>query len=139
MKHQLSQATIETSRQLRRDMTDAEAKVWRMLREHFSDWHFRRQVPIGPYFADFVSHRARLVIEIDGGQHCEEVDANRTAASGSQGYRITRFWNHEVHGNLEGVHQIIDRALDHPTQAEIGSPAGEPSFPHPSPSRGGGF
>ena len=139
MKHKLAKATIETSRRLRRDMTDAERKAWRMLREHFNDWHFRRQAPIGPYFADFVSHRARLVIEIDGGQHAKDVDAKRTAAIESRGHRIQRFWNHDVIGNPEGFYSVVVGVLAHPTQAENGSPTGEPGFPHPSSSRGGEF
>ena len=124
MKHSLSAATVATSRRLRREMTDAERIIWRMLREHFKEWHFRRQVPIGPYFADFASHRAKLVIEIDGGQQNESMDAARSKRIESQGYQVIRFWNHDVLGNLEGVYLTLSAAISHPT-------------PGPSPSRGG--
>ena len=107
-------------------MTDAELKIWRMLREHFKDWHFRRQVPIGSFFADFACHRAKLVLEIDGGQHSPERELKRTSALRSHGYRVIRCWNHDVLGNLDGVYTVLSAALGqtHPT-------------PSPSPSRGG--
>jgi very-short-patch-repair endonuclease len=73
-----------------------------LLRENFPHARFRWQVPILHYFADFASHRARLVVEVDGGQHCEEVDAVRTADIEGQGYRVIRFWNHDVLENGEG-------------------------------------
>src|SRR3546814_7259621 len=67
------------SRSLRADMTDAERKVWAMLRSAFPEWRFRRQVPFRPYIADFASHPARLVIEVAGGQPDQAGDAPRTA------------------------------------------------------------
>ena len=98
-------------------MTDAERKLWRMLREHFADWHFRRQVPIRHFIADFASHRAKLVIEVDGGQYETEADAPRSAALEQEGYQVIRFWNNEVLGNPDGVWTAIDAALPdhHPT------------------------
>jgi very-short-patch-repair endonuclease len=86
-------------------MTDAERILWHALREALPEWHWRRQVPLGPYFADFASHGAKLIIEVDGGQHAQAVaaDARRTAFLESQGYRILRFWNHEVLENVAGV------------------------------------
>ena len=92
-------------------MTDAERKLWRILRESFSDWHFRRQVPLRHFIADFASHRARLVIEVDGGQHGAEVDANRSFIIEEEGYRVLRLWNNEVLGNPDGVWSVIDRVL----------------------------
>ena len=91
--------------------------MWRILREVFRDHHFRRQVPIRHFIADFASHRAKLVIEVDGGQHSEEVDATRTKHIENEGYRVIRFWNHEVLGNPDGVWAVIDSALHmrHPT------------------------
>jgi very-short-patch-repair endonuclease len=91
--------------------------MWRLLRENFPRTHFRRQVPIRHYIADFASHRSKLVIEIDGGHHSEEVDAKRTAIIEGEGYRIVRFWNNEVLGNPDGVLTTIARALlaDHPS------------------------
>src|SRR3546814_16379970 len=67
------------SRSLRANMTDAERKVWALLRSAFPKWCFRRQVPFHHYIADFASHRARLVLEIYGGRHGEASDAPRTA------------------------------------------------------------
>ena len=100
-------------------MTDAEKMIWRLLREAFPKCHFRRQVPIRHYIADFASHRARLIIEIDGGQHSPDVDATRTQTIEAEGYRILRFWNHEALGNPEGVYSAIAAALPelhpHPT------------------------
>jgi len=76
---------------------------------------FRRQQPIGPYIVDFVSFERRLVIEIDGGQHNEEIirgrDEERTAWLEERGYRVLRFWNNEVLMNLEGALERIREAL----------------------------
>ena len=81
------------------------------------DYHFRKQVPIRHYIVDFASHPAKLVIEVDGGQHDAGTDAYRTAILEAEGYRVLRFWNNEVLGNPDGVWTIIHRALHerHPT------------------------
>src|ERR1700730_1836791 len=90
-----------------------------------SDWNlkghkFRRQVPIGRYIADFVCHEARLILEIDGGQHdrSSPQEAERNGFLQNQGYRILRFWNNEVLANLDGVHATIAGELGRltPTQ-----------------------
>ena len=107
-------------------MTEAEAALWQILRETFPEARFRRQVPIRHYFADFVSHPAKLVIEVDGGQHEPARDFTRTALIGAEGYRLIRFWNHEVLGNPEGVWTAIRSAL------HAGHP--HPALPH----QGGG-
>jgi very-short-patch-repair endonuclease len=98
-------------------MTDAERRLWRLLRESFREEHFRRQVPIRHFITDFASHRARLVIEVDGGQHNAQLDAARTATIQDEGYRVVRFWNDDVLHNPDGVWQTIERALHerHPT------------------------
>jgi len=98
-------------------MTDAERALWRLLRESFPDEHFRRQVPIRHFIADFATHRARLVIEVDGGQHEAGNDVGRTKIIEAEGYRVLRFWNHEVLGNPDGVWAVTDAALRdrHPT------------------------
>jgi very-short-patch-repair endonuclease len=96
----------EFAKSLRRRMTDAERKLWgalcnRQLGEH----KFRRQVPIGPYVVDFVCFGENLVIEIDGGQHAENIDrdATRTEWLEQEGYRVIRFWNNDVLGNTDGA------------------------------------
>lgn len=82
--------------QLRSSATDAERALWRLLREAFPEARFRRQVPIRQYIADFASHRAKLVIEADGGQHDEDSDAMRTSVLEADGYRVLRFWNNDI-------------------------------------------
>src|SRR5579863_3717009 len=87
------------SRTLRQNMTEAEKAVWAMLRSRQIGGHrFRRQVPLGQYIADFVCHEARLIIEIDGGQHgaSSGAEIERTRFLESEGYRILRFWNNDV-------------------------------------------
>lgn len=100
-------------------MTNAERAMWRLLRVSFKDQHFRRQVPIRHFIADFASHAAKLVIEVDGGQHGLQTDGRRTEIIQDEGYRIIRFWNNEVLGNPDGVWTTIDAALrePHPTPA----------------------
>lgn len=89
-------------------MTDAERRLWYALRNRrFEGWKFRRQVSLGPYVVDFLCHSARLIVEVDGGQHSAEVDARRTAFLASQGYRVIRFWNNEVLVNVDGVLQAL--------------------------------
>src|SRR3546814_16825930 len=97
------------SRSLRANMTDAERKVWALLRSAFPKWCFRRQVPFHQYIADFASHRARLVLEIDGGRPGEASDAPRTAIIEADGYRVLRFWNNEV----LPTHQTVTGHLAH--------------------------
>ena len=115
------------ARAMRAQPTDAERKLWQRLRHDvaLTGSHFRRQVPIGPFIVDFASHRAKLVIELDGGQHDERrvEDARRTRAIESRGYRVLRFWNNDVSGNIDGVLHELQYALS-PT-------------PDPSPQGGG--
>ena len=92
-------------------MTDSERAMWRLLREIAPGARWRSQVPIRHFIADFASHRAKLVVEVDGGQHSEEVDAERTATIEAEGYRVLRFWNNDVLGNPEGCAQILTEAL----------------------------
>ena len=102
------------ARSLRKSTTDAERKLWSVLRRHQIDGHrFRRQHPIGVYVVDFVCLAEKLVIEVDGGQHAESVskDDARTAWLGSRGYRVLRFWNNDVLGNTAGVAEDIRAAL----------------------------
>ena len=101
------------ARRLRRDETDAERAIWRLLRNRqFSNAKFRRQHPIGPCFVDFYCHERRLVIEIDGGQHSPERDQKRTAYLEGRGLTVLRFWNNDVLKNVEGVWEVISSALE---------------------------
>src|SRR5215831_15863836 len=89
----------ERTRALHRDMTEAETKLWRMLRSRQIEGHrFRRQVPLGRYITDFVCHDARLIVELDGGQYdfLSRPEADRSRFLQSEGYRVMHFWNDEV-------------------------------------------
>jgi very-short-patch-repair endonuclease len=119
----LTPETVARARALRREMTDAERCLWRGLRESLPDARFRTQAPLGPYYADFISHRCRLVIELDGSQHSENVeyDAARTHFMIGEGYRVMRFWNNEVLQNLDGVLMAIAAQIPSPLVGEGGA------------------
>ncbi|MEE8563439.1 MAG: endonuclease domain-containing protein [Alphaproteobacteria bacterium] len=105
----------ERARALRARPTDAERKLWEVLRNRQLEGHrIRRQAPIGRYIADFVCFERKLVVEVDGGQHAtdRDRDAARTAWLESQGFRVLRFWNNDVLGNIGGVAQTICKALE---------------------------
>jgi very-short-patch-repair endonuclease len=111
--------TKQNSRRLRREMTDAERRLWQNIRERQMGGHkFRRQHPAGRYVLDFVCLEARLVIEVDGGQHGERVEEDRLRSQWleARGFRVVRFWNHEVLNHLEEVKAVIWRALSLGTQ-----------------------
>jgi len=103
------------ARRMRREPTEAERKLWWHLRHRLpvAGSHFRTQVQIGPYLADFACHRSKLVVEIDGGQHAEATaqDAARTRRLEAEGYRVLRFWNNDVLSNIDGVLTEIHGAL----------------------------
>jgi len=102
------------SRELRLNATEAERKLWAQLSARkVSGIRFNRQFPIGPFICDFVSRTAKLVIEVDGGQHAVDVekDQSRTAYLEAQGYRVIRFWNNDVLDRIEGVVNEIERML----------------------------
>ncbi|HEU5275652.1 MAG TPA: endonuclease domain-containing protein [Xanthobacteraceae bacterium] len=147
----------ETARRLRANATNAEENLWRYLRRSpVLGTHFRRQVPIGPYVADFACMAARLIIEIDGSQHAEgpvaETDKERTRWLESEGYRVIRFWNNDITQNMTGVLEAIHIAIsatlvfDEPLKHERRNrndsgdavhPTPARSARRPSPSRGG--
>jgi very-short-patch-repair endonuclease len=104
------------ARMLRRDMTDAERRLWSALRHRRIAGHkFRRQHPVGPYILDFACVEMRLAIEADGGQHADsERDLHRTAWLEGEGWRVLRFWNNDILGNIEGVAARILEALEIP-------------------------
>src|SRR5881275_1085054 len=102
------------ARQLRRNLTEAEQTLWRHLRlRQLDGCKFRRQQPIGPYIVDFICFETRLIVELDGGQHNSQTtsDAERSAWLKTQGFRVLRFWNHEVLQNIEAVKESIREAL----------------------------
>ena len=121
----LKPETVARARTLRRDMTDAELALWRGLGEALPGARFRSQVPFGPYYADFASHRCRLIIEIDGSQHGEKLDydAARTYFLNGEGYRVLRFWNNEVLQNIDGVLAAIAAQIPSPLVG-VGWPLG---------------
>ncbi len=104
------------ARKLRRQQTDAEQILWQRLRSRqLAGCKFRRQHPVGPYVVDFVCLKQGLVVELDGSQHAlpEEVvkDAKRTAYLEAEGFRVLRFWNNEVFGEIEALLTRILAAL----------------------------
>ncbi|MBV9550215.1 MAG: endonuclease domain-containing protein [Alphaproteobacteria bacterium] len=110
---------IARARWLRKNPTEAERRLWHALRLLKPlGLHFRRQPPIGPYFADFACHRSRLVVELDGSQHTEsaaiEYDARRTAYLNRRGYRVLRFWNSEILSGGDRIVEIIIAAARKP-------------------------
>ncbi|WP_230481471.1 endonuclease domain-containing protein [Sphingomonas sp. Leaf21] len=105
------------ARELRLNPTDAERRLWRALsRRQVAGVRFNRQVPVGPYIADFAARSEKLIVEVDGGQHDERAayDEARTHYLETQGWRVIRFWNNDVLGNLEGVVLTIERSLAAP-------------------------
>ena len=106
-------ASVSVARKLRSNPTDAELKLWLQLRgRRLGGLKFRRQVPIGGFIADFLCEEARLIVEVDGGQHAEETtgDAERTRILQDAGFLVLRFWNNEVMANMDGVLQHIMEA-----------------------------
>lgn len=102
------------AKQLHREMTPAEAKLWTHLRAHrMGDVHFRNQHAIGNYIVDFCAPRKKLIIELDGTQHLEqeEYDDDRTAFLKSKGYRVLRFWNNDVANDIDSVLRVIYSVL----------------------------
>ena len=118
-----SRLQITRARSMRREPTDAEKRLWRLLRgSRLAGWRFRRQHLIGPYIVDFACFEARLVVEADGGQHSGSVrDGERDAYLKQCGWQVLRFWNNEVLGNSDGVVTAILEAL------------GWRRHPHPNP------
>jgi very-short-patch-repair endonuclease len=107
------------ARALRNNATDAERALWRAISARkISGVRFNRQVPVGPFICDFVARSIHLVIEVDGGQHNDGGDAARTRYIEAQGFRVIRFWNNDVLGNLDGVIEEIARVI-----ADMPSPA----------------
>jgi very-short-patch-repair endonuclease len=119
---------IRVARKLRANQTDAETVLWNRIRSRQIDGNkFVRQQPIIGYVCDFVCREKLLIIEVDGGQHSESAsDAVRDRRLTEEGYRVLRFWNNDVLGNLEGVLAAIHAEL-----------RGESPSPHPLPVKDG--
>ncbi|XES83618.1 endonuclease domain-containing protein [Franconibacter pulveris] len=104
------------ARQLRRQLTDQERLLWRLLRDRrFAAHKFRRQHPVGPFILDFACCQAKLAVELDGGQHAEHraYDARRTAWLQAHGWTVLRFWNNGRLNNQEGVLLTLLAELEH--------------------------
>ena len=112
----------ERARELRKSPTDAERALWTHLRGRQLCGHkFRRQQPLGPYVVDFACLRQKLVVEVDGGQHVEQAgaDAERSSWLQAQGFRVLRFWNHEV---LTATDDVLEAILDVLERSPLPSP-----------------
>jgi len=123
--------TVASLRAARRNPTEAEKVLLRALRESFPERKWRFQAPIGAFRVDFLCFAERLVIEVDGGQHSEEVDAVRTRFIESEGYRILRFWNNDVLGNTDGVIAAIATSLSQRERGYDLNPQPLPQTPPP--------
>ncbi len=101
-------------RQLRRNATDAENRLWYVLRNRgLNGWKFVRQFPVGPYITDFACREAALIVELDGGQHADNAnDLRRTTYLTAEGYGVLRFWNTEVLKNRDGVVGAIQSVIE---------------------------
>lgn len=114
-------ADLRCAREARADMTEAEDRLWTALRNRrLNGWKFKRQLPIGKFRPDFVCAVMRLIVEVDGSQHADNAsrDIRRTQILERDGYRVIRFWNNEVLGQLDLVLDAILAALSpHPARA----------------------
>ena len=126
----VSQRAAANAKQLRRTLTEAEKRLWWHLRHRLplDDTHFRRQVAFGPYIADFCCLSAKLIIEVDGGQHgldhAAAYDEQRTAYLESPGFHVIRFSNPDVTLNIDMVLDTIHAALVRTTPTPYPSPQG---------------
>ncbi|GAB3348180.1 endonuclease domain-containing protein [Lysobacter tyrosinilyticus] len=122
----LPSRSLDRSRSLRKEMTDAERKLWNCLRAGQMDGlKFRRQHSIPPYIADFYCDAAKPVIELDGSQHNESVDRARTEYLQGQGFEVMRFWDNDVLLNIESVVDAIWNTVAHRTLTPTPLPVGE--------------
>jgi very-short-patch-repair endonuclease len=125
--HAMTDRQREFAHRMRKEPTDAERVLWQRLRHDIvlAGSHFRRQALVGPFIVDFASQKAKIVVELDGGQHDwqQASDIRRQREIEAAGYRVLRFWNNDVLGNLDSVLNEIQNAL--------------PPTPDPSPQGGG--
>jgi very-short-patch-repair endonuclease len=103
------------SRVLRKNETDAERRLWTLLRSRgLGKYKFRRQVVLGNFIVDFCCFEKKLIVECDGGQHLEQAgrDKERTKELEGRGFRVLRFWDHELLGNMETVMRVLWDTLE---------------------------
>ncbi len=108
--HLRNTKSLVRARSLRQSMTEAERLLWSKLRKRrFANFKFRRQVPLGPFIADFVCFEKSLIIELDGGQHTvqREYDSQRTSWLEAHGFRVIRIWNFELREEKDAVDELI--------------------------------
>jgi very-short-patch-repair endonuclease len=114
-KPQTNPKLLQHAREMRRQPTEPERRLWQRLRgKRLGGYKFRRQQPLGAYIVDFYCHEARLIVEVDGDSHAfqEAYDGERTTWLEGEGNKVIRFWNVEVMQNLEGVLQVIEAACN---------------------------
>ena len=107
----------DLARELRKNLTPQEKKLWNLLRNHqFYGYEFRRQYPIAGYIVDFICRKSKIIIELDGGQHNQdnniEYDLKRTQVLNNLGYKVIRFWNCDIDNNIEGVYSTLQEAFE---------------------------
>ncbi|WMT91092.1 DUF559 domain-containing protein [Pelagibacterium sp. H642] len=103
-RHQIPKRNRGFAKSMRRNPTEAERQMWLLLKDRrLAEYKFRRQVPIGPYIADFVCYASRLIVELDGSQHGEQLYADRNAWLKSKGFRVLRVWNNQLTAEREAV------------------------------------
>ena len=129
----LSDEQRRFARQLRQQLTNAEIRLWYHLRgRRLQGFRFRRQHPLGPYFADFACLEVGLIVELDGGQHNTQKgiahDEVRSGVLAARGFEVLRFWNNDVLQNTQGVLEVIAKKLQ--TMQDPHPPCGRP-LPQP--------
>jgi very-short-patch-repair endonuclease len=131
LQHQATQAARQNAKSLRTDMTDAERRIWSRLRREQLGCRFRRQHPIGGYVVDFACLEPKLIVEIDGSQHMDQIsyDERRTAWLAQHGFRVLRFWSNDALSQTDAVVEQIFAVV-----RELRSPA--PSLTLPQRGRG---
>ena len=117
MEANLLKENLDKAKELRRNMTPQERKLWKVLRNHqFYGLEIRRQYPIDKYVVDFICRSKKIIIEIDGGQHNTEesieYDKKRSEDLNKLGYKVIRFWNNDIDNNLDGVYKILQQEFD---------------------------
>ena len=118
MRGRVTTESTQFARALRHNQTDKERELWHLLRaRELAGYKFRRQVPLGPYIADFVCLSARLIVELDGSQPGDQIayDSDRTKWLEAQDFRVLRFWNNQVFEEREAVLETILFALTAPS------------------------